>query len=160
MREYATQDRQALIAAIDAVCAASPWMLAPRFLPTPLWEHALRAPRCTRHRLLVVEDRAKVVGWCRLFPLALCNGPVPELELGIGLLPAYRHRGLGKALVGKAAAWGWEGGCQRIVLTTHPENRGALRFFQRLGFAPTGRQREGWIEMACQPDWRGGGTNV
>jgi len=160
VRAYTVQDRDSLLAAINAVCADSPWMLAPRFRPMPLWEHALGAPRCTRHLLLVAEEQGQVVGWCRLFPPAPCNGPAPELELGIGLRAEYRRQGLGRAMVKRAIAWAQSAACQRIVLTTHPQNRNALRFFERLGFAPTGQQRDGWIEMACQPGRRGGGTDV
>jgi len=159
-RVYTDQDRDSLLAAINAVCAESPWMLAPRFRPTPSWEHALCAPRCSRHLLLVVEDCGRVVGWCRLFPLAPCNGPALELELGIGMLSEYRSRGLGMAMVGKAIRWAHRTGSHCIVLTTHPENRGAIRFFKRLGFAPTDQQRDGWLEMSCQLERRGGGSNV
>lgn len=154
VREYTAQDRQALVAAIDAVCAASPWMLAPRFRLTPFWEHALQTPCCVRHLLLVAVDCDQVIGWCRLFPFAPCNGFTPELELGVGLRFEYHGRGLGRAMVEQATDWAWKTGCQRIVLTTHPENRGAIRFFEHLGFASTGQQRDGRIEIACQPDRR------
>lgn len=160
VREVTARDRHALVAAIDAVCAENPWMLAPRFQLTPPWEHALRTPNCPRHLLLAAEDCGQVVGWCRLFPLAPCNGPAPELELGIGLLPAYCRQGLGRALVEKAAAWARKAGCQRIVLTTRVENTAAVGFFAHLGFTPTGQQRDRWIEMSCQLDHGGGGTNV
>ncbi len=159
VRAYFVQDRAPLIAAIDAVCAESPWMLAPRFQPTPSWEHALRVPHCARHLLLVAEDGGQVVGWCRLFPPAPCNGPAPELELGIGLRRGYRGQGLGRAMVERAADWARERGCQRIVLTTHPQNDGAIAFFERLGFAPTGQQGEGWVEMACRLERREGGID-
>lgn len=160
IRTYTTGDRNSLLAAIDAVCAESPWMLAPRFQPTPLWEHALQTPECGQHLLLVAEDGGEVVGWCRLFPFALCNGPAAELELGIGLRSAYHGQGLGRAMAERAIRWAQQTACQRITLTTHPQNRRARHFFERLGFVPTGRQRDGRIEMVRQAADRGGGIYV
>lgn len=160
IRAYTGQDRHSLLSAIDAVCAESPWMLAPRFQPTPPWEHALGAPGCGRHLLLVAEYGDEIVGWCRLFPLVPCNGPAPELELGIGLRSEYHGQGLGRAMAERAIRWAQQTACPRITLTIHPQNRRARRFFERLGFVPTGRQRDGRIEMVRQAADRGGGIHV
>jgi len=69
--------------------------------------------------------------------------------LGIGLLPIYRHRGLGTALVRRALHWSWDAGYQRASLTTRPDNARAIHVFQRCGFACTRRTDDGLLEMGC-----------
>lgn len=159
IRLFAPPDRVALGEAIDTVCAESPWMSTPCFQPTPAWTHALGAPTCPHHLLLVAEDEGKIVGWCRLFPLVGCNGQATEAELGIGLLPGYRGCGLGKSLVSQALDWAAERGMKCVTLAVRVANLRAIRLFERCGFKTTNRETDGWMEMACQPLMSGGKGN-
>jgi GNAT superfamily N-acetyltransferase len=147
---YTASDRQPLIEAIDAVCAESRWMDTPCFQPTPAWNHALQSPDCPNHLLLVSRDGGRAVGWCRLFPLAGCNAPAYEAKLGIGLLPAYRGCGLGKALVDRAVGWARKVGITRLVLTTKPGNQRAIRLFERFGFVAVNNGENGTIDMVAK----------
>ena len=119
-----------------------------RFEPTPAWTHALQEPECPCHLLLVVEDGAQIVGWCRAFPKDGSND-AQEVVLGIGLLPPYRDRGLGTALVRRSMAWVGEAGYRRITLTTRPDNARAIHVFRRCGFVFTGKTRDRMLEMTC-----------
>jgi len=148
IRLYAPGDRVQLIRTIDTVCGEGRWMSTGCFEPTPAWTHALRNPRCLCHLLLVVEDREHVIGWCRTFPKDGLHG-VREATLGIGLLPAYRDRGIGTALVRRSLGWARNVGYQRISLTTRPDNARAIHVFTCCGFGFTGQAGDNLLEMAC-----------
>ena len=47
---------------------------------------------------------------------------------------AAEGRGVGRALVDRAAAWARDQGCRRIALDTGAANAGARRFYRALGF--------------------------
>jgi ribosomal protein S18 acetylase RimI-like enzyme len=145
IRPFAPSDRVALIETIEAVCGEGRWMSTPRFQPTPEWLHALAEPGCSCHLLLVVEDAVNIAGWCRLFPIgSQASG------LGVGLLPAYRNRGLGTMLVRQALDWALAAGLQRVALTTRQDNTRAIRVFTRRGFAFTGRVDHNAVAMSCE----------
>jgi RimJ/RimL family protein N-acetyltransferase len=147
IRPFKIADRSRLVRTIDAVCGEGRWMSTTRFEPTESWLHALAEPRCSCHSLLVVEDAKKIVGWCRLFPRE--DTGMQETILGIGLLPAYRDRGIGTALVRQSLEWARDVGHGQVQLTTHPGNARAIHVFSRCGFSYAGRVRDESIEMTC-----------
>jgi RimJ/RimL family protein N-acetyltransferase len=147
---FTPYDVPGLILAINTVCAEGRWMHTLRFEPTPAWEHALHDADCPEHLLLVVEDAARIVGWCRTFPTSCQNGSSMQASLGIGLVPAFRDRGIGTALVRASLDWARGAGLARITLTTRPDNQRALHVFDKCGFAPTGNGQDGTIEMAVE----------
>jgi GNAT superfamily N-acetyltransferase len=147
VRPFGTPDRSGLVQTIDAVCGENRWMSTTRFKPTAHWLHALAEPACSCHSLLVAEDAKQVVGWCRIFPGE--DAGTRELTLGVGLLPAYRDRGVGTALVRQSLEWARDAGHGQVRLTTHPDNARAIHVFTRCGFAFTRRVGEDLIEMAC-----------
>jgi len=146
---FAGPDKPALVAAINAVCAEGRWMRTLRYEPTPAWEHALNAADCPDHLLLVVQDGAQIIGWCRTFP-AHCHNGDATASLGVGLLPDYRNRGIGAALVRASLSWARNAGLARITLTTRPDNHHAMHVFRKCGFAPTGNGQDGGLEMAVE----------
>jgi RimJ/RimL family protein N-acetyltransferase len=149
LQRLAPGDQRGLIAVIDAVCAEGRWMRTRRYEPTPAWEHTLNEPNCPDHLLLVARDEAQIVGWCRTFP-ADCQDDNTTASLGIGLLPNYRDRGIGTALVLTAVDWARDAGFDKITLTTQPDNHRAVHVFNKCGFAPSGDGHNGTIEMAVE----------
>lgn len=90
----------------------------------------------------------EIVGWCDI-----CRHDV-EIEahtgtLGIGLLPACRDRGLGKALLEAAIAAAEHRDFRRIELTVFADNHRAIALYEKTGFV-----REGVMRAAryCGPD--------
>lgn len=146
IRPFARPDYQKLVESIDTVCAEG-MMATPFFQPTGDWQHALAETGCLRHLLLVVEDAGNVIGWCRVFPENDHNGT--KVTLGIGLLPAYRDRGIGTALVRYSLQWAAHMGYRYIHLTTRADNARAIRVFSRCGFSFTGIRCGDLLEMAC-----------
>jgi len=133
VRPYRKMDRPGLEQTIDAVCAEGV-MRTRCFEPTPAWRHALGEPGCACHLLLIASDGQRVVGWCRLFPAEGSGG----LELGIGVLGAYRCQGVGKALLLAALEWADRGGAE-VMLQTRPDNHPAVQLFDHYGFRATNR---------------------
>jgi RimJ/RimL family protein N-acetyltransferase len=78
-----------------------------------------------------------VVGWCDLSPV---NRPVHAHcgTLGIGVIAAYRGRGLGGRLLETTLARGREIGLTRIELEVREANLPAIALYERFGFVREG----------------------
>jgi GNAT superfamily N-acetyltransferase len=62
--------------------------------------------------------------------------PSRTAEFGIGVLGAWRGRGVGSALIEAAEEWAWAEGLDALVLEVAEENEGAARLYARLGYQP------------------------
>lgn len=89
--------------------------------------------------------------WMRVLPegvgLASIDAVTPQL--GIGLLPAFQHQGIGKALMQAALRAAWSHGHARVALTVHPENP-ARRLYAACGFEEVEVRRGGYHLMVAQ----------
>jgi aminoglycoside 6'-N-acetyltransferase I len=66
------------------------------------------------------------------------GGPVGYIE-GLYLLPEFRDRGHGRAIVDRAADWFRERGCREMATDAELRNTTAQEFFAHVGFAETFR---------------------
>ena len=90
--------------------------------------------------VLVVEDGATMVGWCdttRFERETLSHVG----SLGMGLLPDYRGKGLGRRLISEALRIAWERGFLRVELTVYADNPRAFALYEQVGFVKEGVQR-------------------
>jgi ribosomal protein S18 acetylase RimI-like enzyme len=89
---------------------------------------------------LVVLSGGEVVGWCDVTPK-----PRPIYAhsgvLGMGLLPQFRHHGIGKRLILQALAAAQAFGMQRVELTVRENNANAIALYRNVGFEIEGVQR-------------------
>jgi ribosomal protein S18 acetylase RimI-like enzyme len=89
---------------------------------------------------LVAVFAGEVVGWCDVTPK-----PRPIYAhvgvLGMGLLPQFRHQGIGTRLIRQAldAAHGY--GFSRIELAVRQNNESAIALYKKMGFVVEGFQR-------------------
>jgi GNAT superfamily N-acetyltransferase len=71
-------------------------------------------------------------------PMGVVQGrrrpPSDLLVFSMWVDPAYRHRGIGSALIGSVIDWGRTWGANHVVLWVFAANEAAIRFYQRLGF--------------------------
>jgi RimJ/RimL family protein N-acetyltransferase len=91
-------------------------------------------------QFVAIADGA-VVGWCDVIPKqrpvhAHCG------VLGMGLLPAFRGRGLGAALMSATLTEARRRRLVRIELTVHADNSRAVALYERIGFKTEGVLRD------------------
>jgi ribosomal protein S18 acetylase RimI-like enzyme len=79
--------------------------------------------------------------WMRLLPagIGLASVDARTPQLGIGLEPAYQHRGFGEPLMRAALAAAKAHGYSQVSLTVHPQNP-AIRLYERCAFVKRGRR--------------------
>ena len=89
---------------------------------------------------LVAVDGDSIVGWCDIR-----RGPFEGLRhvgtLGVGLLPAYRERGLGPRLLARTIEAAAAAGMHRIELEVFASNTRAVHVFEKAGFVREGLKR-------------------
>jgi RimJ/RimL family protein N-acetyltransferase len=87
-------------------------------------------------QFVAVED-GEVVGWCDVL-----RRPQHALRhaggLGIGVVAAYRGRGIGRRLLEAALRKAWQTGFSRVELTVRVDNPRARRLYERFGFVTEG----------------------
>jgi len=97
---------------------------------------------------LVALAGAAVIGWCDVVGTKRLSRQHCG-TLGMGLLPQWRGRGIGRRLIDVTLAAGWAHGFKRIELSVYANNAAALRLYRAVGFVAEGCQRKAaWIEGA------------
>jgi ribosomal protein S18 acetylase RimI-like enzyme len=83
----------------------------------------------------------KVVGWCDVIPAK--DRPIHAHTgvLGIGILPAYRGKGIGRALMTATIEKARTKGLTRIELTVRETNANAVALYKKLGFETEGLKK-------------------
>jgi len=88
--------------------------------------------------LVVEDDEGEVVGMAygeARTPSRFSDERALEVS-GLVVRAGYRGRGVGRELVGEAARFAEERGIEWIELKTFAPNRGAMEFWEDLGFSP------------------------
>jgi GNAT superfamily N-acetyltransferase len=88
--------------------------------------------------LVVVDDEGEVVGMAygeSRTPSRFSDERALELS-GVVVRSGYRGRGVGRELVAEAARFADERGIAWVELKSFAPNRGAMEFWEELGFAP------------------------
>ena len=85
-------------------------------------------------------DGEKVVGWCDIIPKKI-EGFTHVGILGIGLLPDYRHQGIGSMLLKKTIEHAKErNNIEKVELEVFESNINAIKFYEKFGFQHEGRR--------------------
>jgi putative acetyltransferase len=90
----------------------------------------------------VALDGGRVVGWADIFP-AWPTATAHRGGLGMGVLPEYRGRGIGRRLLEACIAKAWAQGITRIELEARADNAAAIGLYERLGFKREALKRRG-----------------
>lgn len=87
------------------------------------------------HRLawFVAEEDGMIVGLVAGMPL----GDTPEI-ISMWVEPGHRGTGVAEDLVGAVVAWAKTEGARGLCLAVAQDNDRARRFYERVGFVPTG----------------------
>lgn len=81
-----------------------------------------------------------MLGWCDILP-ATGQSRAHTGHLGIGVIQAARHRGIGARLLRAAIDGAWDRGLTRIELAVRAGNTDAKALYERFGFEVEGLQR-------------------
>ena len=88
-------------------------------------------------QFLAVTAEKSVIGWCDVI-----RNPIEGFHhvgrLGMGLLPGYRRRGLGRQLATKAIQAARAVGIERVELEVFATNEAAIELYRTLGFTTEG----------------------
>lgn len=90
---------------------------------------------------LVAVDDGQVIGWCDISPVRW-EGMRHCGRLGMGVLAAWRGRGIGTRLLVDTIDAAQRAGLTRIELDVFRTNQGAVRLYERHGFAHEGVKRQ------------------
>jgi len=141
LRRSTPDDAAGVHRALDAVARERRYL---GFLEAPPVESVrafLSSPGLVQWAALAGDE---IVGWCdgRRSPL---EGFRHAGVLGMGLLPGYRGKGLGRALLLATLQSARELGLGRIELEVLESNRAAIALYERHGFEHEGRKRAGRV---------------
>lgn len=90
----------------------------------------------------VARDGDKVVGWCDVIPQKNRSTTHHVGTLGIGIIPEYRHKGVGRKLLQAAIEKAQAQGLTRIELTVRHDNLNAIALYEKMGFAHEGVKKK------------------
>jgi RimJ/RimL family protein N-acetyltransferase len=145
LRRFEPRDLDSFLRCLDVVARERRYLA---MLEGPTREQADAFLADARERGMVQEVAVSgdevVVGWCDII-----RKPYPGFEhsgtLGMGLLPAWRGRGLGARLLDAALAGAAELGITRVELEVFASNTRAIALYERSGFAHEGVKRGGRV---------------
>jgi ribosomal-protein-alanine N-acetyltransferase len=113
------------IVEIERACFADPWSAI----------SFVRVLREQHSRLAVAVRDGGIVGY------SVATYVADEGELGnIAVIPHAQGHGIGRALLAAALREGWTRGAANVYLEVRASNAGALRLYERAGFAELGRR--------------------
>jgi len=89
----------------------------------------------------LATEGGAVVGWCDALP-TYGQSRSHVAILGIGIVPAYRARGIGRKLLDKTLTNAWAAGFSRVELTVRVDNLSARALCNNCGFRAEGVLRQ------------------
>jgi ribosomal protein S18 acetylase RimI-like enzyme len=142
VRTIAVEDAESFHACLDLVAREGTFLA---LLQAPPLEELKSFVRGNIERgvpQVVALAESRVVGWCDIVPgwhhtLRHCG------SLGMGLLPEYRGRGLGRELFQECLQLAVQAGVTRVELEAREDNERALHLYRQLGFTVEGRKVRG-----------------
>lgn len=139
VRDATTEDFDAWRAVFAAVAAEGRWIGSEHAPPADTMRSAFEARVQDPNRLFLVADAGGVVG--ALKADFVLRG---VLEPGMELLPPWRGRGVGSALMEGCVEWARAHDAHKIMLEVWPHNAAAIALYEKFGFVHEGRLRRHW----------------
>jgi putative acetyltransferase len=120
-------------ACLDAVAREKRWLAQIEAPPLERIEGFVRDSVAADAVQFVALDGDQVIGWADIFP-AWAHAVAHTGTLGMGLLPAWRGQGLGRALLLACIAKARAKGITRVSLQARADNTAAIRLYEAVGF--------------------------
>jgi ribosomal protein S18 acetylase RimI-like enzyme len=100
---------------------------------------------------IIAADESVVIGWCDVTVVPF-EGMHHAGRLGMGILPAYRGRGLGRRLLREVLSRVFARGLLRVELEVFASNLPAIKLYEGEGFVTEGRKRLARILSGVEDD--------
>jgi ribosomal protein S18 acetylase RimI-like enzyme len=127
-------------AALDVVAREHKYLVFLQAPPIEASREFIGNSIANRHPHFVALDGDRVVGWCdvtpRLWPATGHSG-----VLGMGLLPEWRGRGVGRGLLERTLKAARAFPLTRVELSARADNEHAIALYRKVGFEVEGRRR-------------------
>jgi RimJ/RimL family protein N-acetyltransferase len=142
VRRAAPKDAAEYIASVRVIAAEREYLMTETFTRTVDEIRAQFRDADPRQALwLVGEIGGRLVGGAN-FARGRWSKNAHTADLGIALLPAYRGRGIGEALLRAGIDWAQSVGIQKLKLGVFASNKRALALYQKLGFEVEARLKD------------------
>ena len=140
LRRATVRDLEGFWRCLDAVARERRYLALVEAPPLEEAQAFLEDARARGMVQLLAVAEGEVVGWCDAIPKPY-EGMRHRASLGMGLLPAYRGRGLGTRLLVGTLEGAAAQGITRVELEVFATNERAIALYERHGFAHEGRKR-------------------
>jgi ribosomal protein S18 acetylase RimI-like enzyme len=127
--------------AVGAVAAERTWLARTSMFSMEQTAVFVAGNIAHAHPQFVADDGGRVVGWCDVFPAPREVSPHVG-TLGMGVLSAYRRRGVGRRLI-EATLAAADGRFEQVDLDVYGSNTVAQALYRSVGFVEQGRKRGG-----------------
>jgi RimJ/RimL family protein N-acetyltransferase len=127
--------------ALDVVARERKYLTMLQAEPEPDTLHFVKSNLENGNPMMVALAGEKVIGWCdvrrEFFPSRAHRG-----TLGMGLLPEWRGRSVGRRLLEATLAQARRSGFKRIELDVYADNPRAIALYEKAGFVREGIVRD------------------
>lgn len=143
IRPIRAEDAASFHAVLDAVCRERRYLATFEAPPLERVREFVAGTVKAGHPQFVAEDAGRIVGWCDAISGDATTGVQHIGRLGMGLLPEYRNRKIGRRLIEATLDRCRALGLEKVELTVYASNAPALALYRRLGFVEEGRKVRG-----------------
>ena len=85
---------------------------------------------------LVTEENSKLVGYIAAVEKRFDYRKSKYIEIeNIGIIPAFRSKGIGSLLIKKCLEWARRKGFQKVYVNVYFQNQRAIKFYKKSGFS-------------------------
>ncbi|MDR2213032.1 MAG: GNAT family N-acetyltransferase [Pseudomonadales bacterium] len=127
---------------LDTVARERKWL---GLLEAPELEAVRKVVAARMPLFFVAIKQDAIIGWCDVIIPRQRDGFRHCGELGMGLLPEFRGRGLGTRLLRETLDAAHASGLSRIELEVYASNQPAIHLYERFGFKHEGCKRQARI---------------
>ena len=130
----------------DVIAAVEPELLVAQIGRDERSERIRGLVEARQNVWFVADADGSIVG-----ELGLALGEPAPASLGLSVLPTWRRRGIGSALLSHALEWARENAVHKVAADVFPENTPALSLLRKHGFEEEGRLRKHYRQTAGEP---------
>ncbi len=139
IRPVREDDFEELLANLEIIASEGRWIGTEAPVDAKRWRDRVQQEVSSGGAHLVVEVGGRIVGSGGLKQV------VPGLfEIGMALLPEWRGKGIGSALLAEMVRWARRHRAYKITLQAWPHNQPAIALYEKFGFEREGYLRRHW----------------